>query len=39
MKQLAEQAKQEYHTAGELKELNGRLNDLALQIRAIDSER
>ncbi|WP_254306614.1 hypothetical protein [Clostridium sp. 001] len=38
MKQLAEQAKKGNLTAGELKELNARLNDLSTQIRALDSE-
>jgi len=38
MTQLAEQAKQGNLFAGELKELNFKLNDLAAQVRGIDSE-
>lgn len=38
MKQLAEQAKQGKLTYGELELLNDRLNDLAEQVRALDSE-
>lgn len=38
MKQLAELAKQGNLTAGEMEELNARLNDLAAQVRALDGE-
>lgn len=38
MKQLAEQDKEGDLTAGELEQLNARLNDLAAQVRALDSE-
>lgn len=38
MKQISEQAKQANLTAEELEELNARLNDLAAQVRALDSE-
>ena len=38
MRQLSEQAKQGNLTKGELEALNVRLNDLAMQVRAIDSE-
>lgn len=38
MKQLAERAKQANCTSEELEELNAKLNDLASQVRAIDSE-
>jgi flagellin-like hook-associated protein FlgL len=38
MKQLAEQAKQGNLTAGEIEALNARINDLAAQVRALDSE-
>lgn len=38
MKQLAELVKQGNLTAGEVEELNARLNDLAAQVRALDSE-
>lgn len=38
MRQLAEMAKQENITAGELEAINVRLNDLATQVRALDSE-
>lgn len=38
MKQLGEQTKQEKLTYIELEELNVRLNDLATQVRALDSE-
>lgn len=38
MRQLAEQAKQDNLTASQLQELNARLNSLATQVRALDSE-
>lgn len=38
MKQLAEQAKEENLSPIELKVLNDRLNNLAEQVRALDSE-
>lgn len=38
MKKLAEQAKRDNLTAGELEVLNAKLNGLAAQVRAIDSE-
>jgi hypothetical protein len=38
MKQLAEQAKQGDHTAKELEELNSKINNLALQVNALDGE-
>lgn len=38
MKQLTEQAKQGNLTEREVKELNSRLNNLAAQVRALDSE-
>lgn len=38
MRYLVEQAKQGNLTAGELEELNARLNGLAAQVRALDSE-
>ncbi|UZW16033.1 hypothetical protein OSC52_09525 [Clostridium pasteurianum] len=38
MKRLAEQARQGNLTAGELEKLNSRLNSLAAQVRALDSE-
>lgn len=38
MKQLAEETKQEKLTSIELEELSARINDLATQVRALDSE-
>ncbi|WP_242872933.1 hypothetical protein [Clostridium magnum] len=38
MKQLSEQAKKGNLIARELEELNTRINDLAAQVRALDSE-
>jgi hypothetical protein len=38
MKLLAEQAKQDNLTARELEALNARINDLAAQVRALDTE-
>lgn len=38
MKQLAEQVKQGNITEGEMEEINARLNGLAEQVRALDSE-
>lgn len=38
MRELAEQAKQGNLAIGELESLNNRLNNLAAQVRAIDSE-
>ncbi|WP_123053477.1 hypothetical protein [Clostridium sp. JN-1] len=38
MKQLARKAKQANLTAGELEEINVRLNNLAVQVRALDGE-
>ena len=38
MRQLAERAKQENLTTGEIEAINARLNDLALQVKALDSE-
>ncbi|WP_243103915.1 hypothetical protein [Clostridium sp. JN-1] len=38
MKQLARKAKQANLTAGELEEINARLNNLATQVRALDVE-
>ena len=38
MKQLAEQAKKDNLTSGELEELNAKLNDLAAQVRALEGE-
>ena len=38
MRQIAEKAKQENLTPGEIEVLNSRLNDLAEQVRALDGE-
>ena len=38
MREIAEQAKERNLAARELEELNAKLNDLAAQVRAIDSE-
>lgn len=38
MKQLAEKAKQDNLTEGEMEVINVRLNDLAIQVRALDGE-
>lgn len=38
MRKIAEEAKQDNLAAGELEELNARINDLAAQIRALDGE-
>ena len=38
MRELAEQAKQENLTAGELESINTKINNLVAQVRAIDSE-
>lgn len=38
MRQLAEQAKRENLTTGEIEALNTKINDLAAQVKAIDSE-
>ncbi|MCE5220767.1 MAG: hypothetical protein LLF98_05720 [Clostridium sp.] len=38
MKQLAEQAEQKSLTQEEMEALNSKLNDLAIQVRALDGE-
>jgi hypothetical protein len=38
MRQLAEKARQENLTSGEIEVLNSRLNDLRKQVRALDGE-
>ena len=38
MRQIAEQVRQSNLTEEELEELNARLNNLAVQVRALDSE-
>jgi flagellin-like hook-associated protein FlgL len=38
MREIAEQAKQGNLTAGELEELNARLNNLVTQVKALDGE-
>ncbi len=38
MKQLAKQAEQESLTPEEIEALNSKLNDLAIQVRALDGE-
>ena len=38
MREIAEQAKQSYITSAQQKALNARINNLAAQVRAIDSE-
>ena len=38
MKRLAEQAKQDNFTAGEIETLNDSLNNLATQVKALDGE-
>lgn len=38
MRELAEQAKQENLTAEELESINTKINNLVVQVRAIDSE-
>lgn len=38
MRELAEQAKQENLTAGELESINTKINNLVAQVRALDSE-